>query len=70
VQHRPELSQQTLDAILLDLGQRLSIDPSRPAVPLHTLPRLPEDVRPPDPIHKGVKASFRGSLGRDPESAL
>ncbi len=41
-----------------------------PHLSFHPPPRLPEDVSSPDPIHQGVKASFRGSLGRDPQSAL
>ena len=65
-----EFLQQALDAILLDGREGHPIDPRRAAVPFHPPPRLLEDVRPPDPIHQGVKASFRGSLGRDPESAL
>ncbi len=67
---RPERPDQALEAVLLDPGQRLAINTGRPAVPFHTPPRLPEDVSSPEPIHQGVKASCRGSLGRDPESAL
>ena len=36
----------------------------------HPPPCLPQDVTPPDPIHQGMEAALRGSLGRDPESAL
>ena len=69
-QCRAELSQETLDPVLLDGRERRPIDARRPAVPFHTPPRLLEHVSSPDPIHQGVKASVRGSLGRDPESAL
>ena len=66
----PSSSSRRSTPILLDLGERLAIDARRAAVPFHPPPRLLEDVTPPDPIHQGVEASFRGSLGRDPESAL
>jgi len=65
-----EFLKQALDAILLDDRQRGTVHTSGPAVPFHSPPRLLEDVIPPDPIHQGVEAPFRGSLGRDPESAL
>ena len=65
-----ELVQQSLDPILLDVGQGLAIDPRRAAVRLHPPPCLLEDVTPPDPIHQGMEAAFRGSLGRDPQSTL
>src|SRR5690606_30404851 len=42
----------------------------RAAVPLHSLPRLLEDVTPPDPIHQGVEATTRVLLGRDVEPSL
>ena len=51
-------------------AERHRIDPRRAAVPLHPPPCLPEDVTPPDPIHQGMEAALRGSLGRDPESTL
>ena len=66
----PSSVEQALDAVLLDVGERLAIDARRAAVPFHPPPCLLEDVTPPDPIHQGVEAAFRGSLGRDPESAL
>ena len=69
-QRGAELLEQALDAVLLDCGERLAIDARRAAVPFHPPPRLLEDVTPPDPIHQGVEAPLRGSLGRDPESAL
>ena len=65
-----ELVEHALDAVLLDGGERLAIDARRAAVPLHPPPRLLEDVTPPDPIHQGMEAAFRGLLGRDPESTL
>lgn len=65
-----EVVEKTFDAILLDRGQSRTIDSRRAAVSFHPPPRLLKDVRPPDPIHKGVEAAHRGSLGRDPESAL
>ena len=48
----------------------IAIDARRAAVPLHPPPRLLEDVTPPDPIHQGMEAALRGSLGCDPESTL
>jgi hypothetical protein len=69
-QRRAELVKQTLDAMLLDTEEGQTIDPRRAAIPLHTPPCLPEDVSPPDPVHQGMEASFRGSLGRDPEASL
>ncbi len=65
-----ELREQTLDAILLDIGERLPVDAGRAAVPLYAPPRLLEHVTSPDPIHQGVEAPLRGSLGCDPQSAL
>ena len=69
-QRGAEFVQQTLDAILLDDGQGHRIDPRRAAVPLHPPPCLLEDVTPPDPVHQGMEAALRGSLGRDPQPAL
>jgi len=69
-QHRTQLTQHALDAILLDAGERLPIDARRAAVPFHMPPRFPEDVSPPDPIHQRVEASIRRSFGCDPESTL
>ena len=69
-QRGAELVEHALDAVLLDAGERLPIDARRAAVPFHPPPCLLEDVTPPDPIHQGMEAAFRGSLGRDPESTL
>ena len=44
--------------------------PAEPRFRRTRVPRLPEDVSPPDPIHQGVKAPFRGPLGRGPQGAL
>ena len=65
-----ELVKHALAAVLLDHDERLPIDARRAAVPFDALPRLLEDVIPPDPIHQGVKAPLRRSLGCDPESPL
>ena len=64
-----EFLHEALDAVLLDDRERRTIDTRGPAVPLHPPPCLLEDVTPPDPVHQGMKASLRGSRGRDPESA-
>ena len=69
-QRDAELRQKRLDAVLLDLRQRRPIDAGRAAIPFDPPPRLLEDVSPPDPIQQGVKAPFRGPLGRGPEGAL
>ena len=46
------------------------IDARRAAIPFDPLPRLPEDVIPPDPVHQGVKPPFRGPLGRGPQASV
>ena len=69
-QRGAEFLKQALDVVLLDRVEGHTINPRRTAVPFHTPPRLLKDVRPPDPIHEGMKASLRGSLGRDPEASL
>jgi hypothetical protein len=65
-----QLVKHALDAVLLDRDERFAINACRAAVPFDALPRPPEDVIPPDPIHQGVKAPLRGSPGCDPESPL
>ena len=52
---------------------RSSVSRSTPAAPrfrFHPPPCLPQDVTPLDPIQQRMEAALRGSLGRDPESAL
>ncbi len=69
-QRDAEFLQQALDPVLLDGRERLSIDARAAAIPFDPPPRLLEDVIPPDPVHQGVEAALRGSLGCDPEAAL
>ena len=69
-QCRAEFREARVDTALLNLRQRLRIDPGRATIPLHPPPRLPEDVIPPDPVHQGLEAPRRGPLGRGPEASL
>src|SRR5690606_5465687 len=63
-----QLIQESLDAVLLELGQGLFIDPRRALVPPHSLPRLLQDVTPVDAIVQSVEAPIRAPLGRGPQS--
>ena len=69
-EHHAELFQEALDAILLDVRDRLGIEPSRAAVPSHTPPCLPQDVTPVDAVVQGMEAPTRCPLGRSPQSPL
>ena len=48
----------------------IAIDARRAPVPLHPLPRFPQDVTPVDAVKQRMETSTRLPLGRTPESAL
>jgi hypothetical protein len=51
---------------LLHVRQGDTIHPGGPAVLLHSLPRLPQDVTPADTVIQGVETPIRRLLGRSP----
>jgi hypothetical protein len=69
-QSAAEVFEKSLDAQLLDVGERHRIDARRAAVLPDALPRFPQDVTPVDAVQQGMEASARLPLGRTPESAL
>lgn len=62
--------QKALDANLLDVRDRLGIEPRRSSVLSHPFPRLAQDVTPVHAVVQRVETSTRCSLGRGPQSPL
>src|SRR4029079_12776852 len=58
-----ELFEEALDSVLLDVAERLAVDSRGASVPSHPLPRLLEDVIPPEMVIQGVETPTRCSLG-------
>jgi site-specific DNA recombinase len=69
-QLRAELFEEALDAVLLDVADRLAVDARGALVSPHSLPRFEEDVTPPHVVVQRVEAPLRGSLGCCPQPAL
>jgi hypothetical protein len=65
-----QFPKERLDALLLDLGERLPVDPGSPFVAAHTTPRFQQNVTPPDPVVQRVEPSLPITLGRCEEPTL
>jgi hypothetical protein len=59
-----QFTQERLNALLLDLDERLPVDPGSPFVAAHSMPRLQQNVTPPDPVVQRVEPSLPIALGR------
>lgn len=62
--------EEALHALLFHLRDRLGVEPGRPAVLLHSLPRFLENVTSPDAIVQRVESALRRLLGRCPQPVL
>ena len=65
-----QVPQEPFDTLLLDLGERLPVDPGSSLVAAHPTPCFQQNVTPPDPVVQRVESSLPIALGRCEEPAL
>jgi hypothetical protein len=58
------------DALLLNHRQRYAVDAGSTLIATHAVPRLQQNVTPPDPVIKRVETTLLIALGRDVQPAL
>jgi len=70
LQIRSQLIKQPVNTVLLDVGDRLSVDAGRALVSAHQLPRLLQDVSAVDLVLERMEPSSGIGLGRPVERSL